>query len=178
MLAEQNIQILHTLRDIIDQLDNVEYTATEAPYYNSSIGAHTRHVLDHYSMFIAGLKIGTVDYEKRCRNPALENCRDHAKLAIDHMTEQLQQLPDTNTPIRATLNITLSGDTPAQASTIGRELTFLYSHTTHHYSLIALIMRLMNKQVPCNMGYAPATLKHQNDLKYQNETTREETCAR
>ena len=48
LLAEQNIQLLHTLRDIIDQLDNTEYTATKAPYYNSSIGAHTRHILDHY----------------------------------------------------------------------------------------------------------------------------------
>lgn len=171
LLAKQNTQILHTLSGIIDQLDDAEYTGTKAPYYNSSIGAHTRHILDHYLMFIVGLSEGIIDYDKRCRNPEIETCRSRAKLTIDRITAALEGLPDTNTRVAAKLNIVPSGDTPAQHSTIGRELTFLYSHTVHHHSIIAIIMRLMEKEVSSDIGYAPST------LNYQNETKNKTTCA-
>ena len=84
----------------------------------------------------------------------------------------MKQLPAADTPVQAALSVTLAGDTPAQTSTVGRELTFLYSHTTHHHSLIALIMRLMDKQVAEDIGYAPSTLKH------QSETEGQVACAR
>ena len=164
MLAEQNIQALHRLRDIIDQLDDREYTATHIPYYSSSIGAHARHILDHYLMLVAGLEPGIVDYDRRGRDPEIETCRDHARATIDRICEQLQQLPADSTPVQAALSVSLDRDTPAQISTVGRELTFLCSHTVHHQSMIALIMRLQDKPVAGDIGYAPSTLKHRSEV--------------
>ena len=160
LLAEQNIHTLNSLRDIIDQLDNGEYTATDDQYYRSSIGAHVRHILDHYLMFLAGLDGLSIDYDKRSRDPEIENNRDHAKAVIDRIVEGLQQLPADNTPVQAAIKVTVEGSTPAQSSTVGRELIFLHGHTTHHHSLMALIIRLQNKQVAADFGYAPSTLKY------------------
>ena len=176
MLAEQNIHILHCLHDIIDQLDSCEYTATDDHYHSSSIGAHVRHILDHYLMLLAGIESRAVDYDKRCRDPEVETNRDHAKATIDRIVERLQQLPADNTPIQAAIKVTVEGDTPAQASTLGRELIFLHGHTTHHHSLMAMIMRLQNKQVAGDFGYAPSTLQHQNKNQIDNQG--ETPCAR
>lgn len=163
VLVDQNILILHSLRAIISQLDDTTYTATHELYYSSSIGAHTRHILDHYLMFLTGVGEGTVDYDKRGRDREIETNRDHAKAIIGRIIDGLKQLPSNDTPIQAAIKVTVEGTTPIQASTVGRELIFLHGHTTHHHSLMALIMRLQDKTVDTNFGYAPSTLKYRSE---------------
>ena len=45
-------------------------------------------------------------------------------------------------------------------STWTRELAFLYSHTIHHYSLIAIATRSLGVFIHEDFGVAPSTLKH------------------
>ncbi|UTW45323.1 DinB family protein [bacterium SCSIO 12696] len=163
ILVDQNILILHSLRTIISQLDDTVYTATHDTFYSSSIGAHTRHILDHYLMFLAGVEGGTVDYDKRCRDPEIETNRDHARATIGRIIDGLKHLPSNDTPINAAIKVTIEGTTPVQASTVGRELIFLHGHTTHHHSLMALILRLQDTPVDTNFGYAPSTLKYRSE---------------
>ena len=72
----KNISILHNLRTIIGELDDSTYTATHEAFYPSSLGAHTRHILDHYLMLLAGAAAGEVDYDRRNRDPEIETNRD------------------------------------------------------------------------------------------------------
>ena len=163
LLIEQNSLILHSLRNLLDELDDATYTATHDVLYSSSIGAHTRHILDHYLMLLAGIGSGEVDYDKRGRDPEVETNRAHAKATISRIIDGLKQLPGNDTPVQAATKVSVDDSCPAQSSTLGRELVFLYSHTTHHHSLMALIMRLQDKNVDNNFGYAPATLKYRSD---------------
>lgn len=45
-------------------------------------------------------------------------------------------------------------------SSLKRELQFLLSHTIHHYSLIALALRLQGFEPGAAFGVAPSTLKN------------------
>ncbi|MGS2723944.1 DinB family protein [Porticoccus sp. GXU_MW_L64] len=163
LLVDQNILILHSLRTIISDLDDQTYTATREPYYSSSLGAHTRHILDHYLMLLAGMESGEMNYDNRNRDPEIETCRDHAKATIGRIIDGLKQLPDTDTPVKAIINVSVDTNPQPQDSTLGRELVFLHGHTTHHHSLMALIMRLQDKTVSSDFGFAPSTLKHRSE---------------
>ena len=46
------------------------------------------------------------------------------------------------------------------SSTIERELQFLASHTVHHFTVIALLLRLDGVEVDADFGVAPSTLHH------------------
>ena len=45
-------------------------------------------------------------------------------------------------------------------SSVLRELDFLRSHTVHHYSLIAMLLRLHEIDPGAEFGVAPSTLRH------------------
>jgi len=45
-------------------------------------------------------------------------------------------------------------------SSVLRELDFLQSHTVHHYSLIAMLLRLHEIDPGEDFGVAPSTLKY------------------
>ena len=163
LLIEENLYLLVRLRDTLAQLTPAQYTAVEHRWHNSSIGAHTRHVLDHYQAFVDGLEHGHINYDKRAREPELEEQHDAAIERIEHLLAQLDIEPLLSTPVRVTLDASLRFATPTveQQSTIGRELTFLHAHTVHHQAYIVFILRTMDIEPAApEMGYAPATLRH------------------
>ena len=55
-----------------------------------------------------------------------------------------------------------ASDGDVTASSIGRELGFLLSHTIHHCALIAVMMRLRGLATPPGFGVAPATMRHRD----------------
>ena len=48
------------------------------------------------------------------------------------------------------------------ASTVGRELAYLLSHTIHHYALIRLLAYDHGVRLDAEFGVAPSTLKHRD----------------
>ena len=59
----------------------------------------------------------------------------------------------------------LTPDSPPRsfATTLGREVAFVLSHTLHHQALIAAHLRATGHDVPDNFGVAPATLQHRDN---------------
>ncbi len=163
LLIEENLHLLYRLRDTLAVLSAEQYTAVEHRWHNSSIGAHARHILDHYQAFIDGLGHSHINYDKRARDPALEEQPESALARIDELLAQLDIDPVLSTEVRVTLDASLRFATPTveQHSTIGRELTFLHAHTVHHLAYIVFILKTMDiEPVASDMGYAPATLRH------------------
>jgi uncharacterized damage-inducible protein DinB len=132
----------------------------EAPPGHSSVGAQFRHVIDHYEAFFTGLAMGRVDYDARQREPGLERDPGLAATAMRRWHEALGRLErsvaDTPLAVQADSGA-LGGAADWRASSVGRELQFLASHTTHHYALIALLLERAGAAVPPGLGYAPST---------------------
>ena len=171
LLIEENLHLLMRLRETLLTLSPDQYSSVETRWHNSSIGAHTRHVLDHYQSFVDGIDHGHINYDKRARDPAIEQQPAAALERIDQLLERLDIEPLLSSKVRVTLDASLRFASPTveQNSTIGRELTFLHAHCVHHQAYIVFIMKTMDLEpVAPEMGYAPATIRHQE----------KESCAR
>lgn len=167
-IIRQNQACLDQARDLLNQLSPEAYTEKETLAFNSTIGDHIRHMLDHYLALRKGLSSGCIDYESRDRDPEIGSDPEAARRAVDSMLEFLETLG--NQDDMAVKVVSDNGEDPLTQSTLSRELNFLLSHTVHHFALIAMICGSRKQSLPEGFGVAPSTLRYQ--------TAQSQSCAR
>ena len=167
----ENESILTALIDVLEQeqlllakLSPEVYTAAGKGPFKSSIGAHIRHNLDHFTSFFAGLSEGRVDYEKRRRDDGIACSTEHALADIERHLLALRAF--LNASDRATLLVREESDSVTDnlrwlGSSVGRELQFLLGHTVHHHAIIALLLAQQGVELPEGFGVAPSTHRHE-----------------
>ena len=134
----------------------------------SPIGAHFRHVLDHYRCFLDGLAGGRIDYTARARDPEVESRLECGVALAEDCIRRLHAL-DPGFETRAVLvnaeamTVDQSGGEWAPSS-VTRELGFLLSHSIHHYALIAPLARAAGVDLGPEFGVAPSTLAFRKSL--------------
>jgi len=155
---------LHCLEQAIELLGRLPENAfaRTAERHAKTVGPHLRHVLDHYSAFIAGLPGFRVDYDAREREPRLESDLEFASARMREIVGELVLVEEDlmELPVQVRLE---SGGSEAEQwshSTVRRELQFLLSHTIHHFALIAVLLERFEITVPEDFGIAPSTLKY------------------
>lgn len=168
-LIKSNIVELSAGKSVINQLAKEDYSKVVEPLFQSSVGAHYRHILDHYHCFFAGLGEGHIDYDKRSRDTRVENDAHFCLQTIDAVLDQLNRLHSTELPsgLSVSLKTNASQNEMALPSTLEREMVFLHGHTTHHYALIAAMLRVMGYQTDQAMGIAPSTVAYQQQAAQQ-----------
>ena len=150
--------VLNQASTLVMVMTDDVFTTTTPMSPRGSIGGHLRHVLDFYRNFLSGIEKGKIDYTQRERNTPIEHDRFFAVERIRNTIDQLAELGDFN--LHEHLLVSGEGDDSWSRSSIKRELDFLLSHTIHHYSLIAMILRLHEIDPGEEFGVAPSTLKH------------------
>jgi hypothetical protein len=155
-------ELLGQARDLVLKLDVDVFTAT-LPGVASSAGAHLRHCLDAFDCLLEGLDDSRVDYDRRRRDPRIETEPIAALERIEELRERLRE----EVAIAADSPLVVRADEPDLAqhegwvrSTLARELRALASHTTHHYALVAIVLRLRGVAPPEHFGVAPSTWAH------------------
>lgn len=158
-LVEDNLRALRQGLELIASLDAELYGDPRSCRTGATIGAHFRHVLDHYLAFFAGLEGGIVAYELRDRDPRVEHDRGFASELGAGVLRSLEAL-DADRPLRLACRTGALAETDdgLSATSLRRELQFLLSHTVHHYALIAAELRVRGHAVPPGFGVAPSTL--------------------
>ncbi|HVS19297.1 MAG TPA: DinB family protein [Planctomycetota bacterium] len=133
--------------------------AARGAFARGAVGAHFRHVLDHYDSFLAGLHSGRVDYDRRERERELERDPCLARERLQSCADRFERIVSSELD-RALVVLTASmpGRARESRSSLGRELQFLASHTVHHYALIAVLVRLWGVAPDDDFGVAPSTL--------------------
>ncbi|MBI4909751.1 MAG: DinB family protein [Acidobacteria bacterium] len=161
-LVEANKTLLEQGLELCRRLSASAYTARMAEL-GGSIGGHMRHVLEFYECFFRGLQGGCVDYDSRRRDEALEA---NPEAATQSMLGFLKKLDEEPLLYEYGILRVRMEDAPSQlggdvflASSVARELQVLLSHTTHHYALIAVALRLQGIAVPPQFGVASSTLR-------------------
>ncbi|MEO0973858.1 MAG: DinB family protein, partial [Pseudomonadota bacterium] len=144
-LIRDNLAFLRQGVALLRSLDDDIYCRSGPPLYESNVGAHFRHILDHYQQFANGVAEGAVDYDQRERDPHMESDRAVAIARLEGLTARLEALATyaADQPLAVRLNSSASSreEDLAATSSVGRELQFLVSHTVHHYALVAFILR-------------------------------------
>lgn len=164
-LLDSNIAELQTAAALVSELSDTQYCQLpDERLFTASIGAHLRHVIEHYQLFLQGLTAAEVDYDQRQRDSRFEQDRDYAKAAIMSIIQSLQDSKtDHHTaalhPAMSVKICTRDDGHPESAvhSSMQRELIFLQGHTTHHYAMIAIMLRSMGLNMDERFGLAAST---------------------
>ena len=173
-LLDANIDVLQEGRSMLALLAPEQYIQGYKPAFASTIGAHFRHVLEHYRCFLNHLSLGEICYDSRERDQSLESDHSYALSTINDLCAALDKLKgqidinsscevkDMQTPVPVT-------------STLERELLFLQAHSTHHYAIIAAMCRMLGARPAEDFGVAIATRDHQT--KSATAPNGESSCA-
>ena len=161
--AWENILILGQGMRLLHFIDDDVYCSDMEEVEASSVGAHMRHNLDHYSSFFVGIESGTVDYDLRERQKFLETDRQAALEMTHIICQRLAGLAEFRFSDMRISSYSHQGSLQV-ISSLNRELDFLLGHTIHHYAIIAMLCRLQNVDVEQGFGVAPSTLRYQRAL--------------
>lgn len=156
------IGLLEQAMSLIEQIEDDVYVSTSPLSPRGSIGGHLRHILDFYQSFLGGIESGRINYNLRQRDVLIERDRCHAVKRVSETIVALRSLPAINGE-RLLLVSAEEGSEVAPvwcASSVLRELDVLQSHTVHHYSLVAMLLRLHEIDPGEEFGVAPSTLKY------------------
>lgn len=151
-LIQDNLTILDQTRALATDILADDYLL---------VGAHFRHLIEHYALFLKHCDRGVVDYDQRDRN-------NQGGVNVKVFLMQLQDIKEKLSTLEinpiASVKIRCATCTSWQAngalSTIGRELIFLHSHSTHHLALIAMKLEMAGLTVSSEIGLAPSTKLH------------------
>jgi hypothetical protein len=137
------------------------YSSTDT----SSIGIHTRHIIERIQCVLEGVSCGTVNYDIRARNQDLETSSASAEQALLEICARLAALePEPEQELQIVESVHQDHAAVTVASTLDRELMGLVSHTIHHLAIIALLARSRGIRIGADIGKAPSTLIHERSI--------------
>ena len=150
-------------RAFLDSVGEGAYARTQDGAFSGNLGAHYRHVLDHFLCLVVGARTGQVNYDERGRNSLLETSVAEARFVTEGLinefdllsAEVLQQ--DCAVTYSVGYGIDKAG---AVRSNVARELMFCIGHAIHHYAILKLLCAGAEVKLPYEFGIAPSTLKH------------------
>jgi hypothetical protein len=125
----------------------------------NTIGQHVRHIVELFQCLETGYGTGIVNYEKRKRDPMIEN---NKKLAQELLSDIYSNLNKSNKELELEAIYDEMETEPVFISTnYFREVAYNLEHTIHHMALIRVGVSEVSRLIlPDNFGIATSTLKH------------------
>jgi hypothetical protein len=165
-LLKSVLEVLDQGEALLREIEDVSYARKVETAFNSSIGGHYRHCIDHFRCLLESIDVGDVNYDHRERDTLIEHDRFAALNATRSLREGFERLREDC--LERELGVVCktsyaSSGSQFSLSTVGREIMYVVAHAVHHYALIGLMGGLMGLKLPPGFGVAPSTLKHQAD---------------
>lgn len=149
---------LDNLVNVLSQLSNIEYAKPCVPLSNSTIGEHTRHIIEMFQCLEYHYDSGIVNYDKRPRHIKTQTDTDFAisqirivqkSFAKENKKLELQQIID--------------GEELRIDTNYFRELLYNLEHCIHHQALIKVaILQVKDVVVDVNFGVARSTIEYRS----------------
>lgn len=161
-LVNSNLALLEQAERLLTRLSDEDYAARRVGGRSGGVGAHLRHILDHFESFFCGIVGGRVDYDARGRDPRVEAERRAGLEVLQRCTGRLARIRGEVPEGNLRVAVDCGGDASERSwspSSVARELQFLASHTVHHYALMALDLRARGLEPGPDFGVAPSTLR-------------------
>lgn len=158
--SSDNINLLQQTLRLLENIGDDVYRFKPEAVKADSMGAHLRHVLDHYFSLGRGLASGEVDYDKRERDPRIAEERLFAGERIREVITMLRSIDDYSQILRVKMDCGQGAHWTQ--STVGRELQFLLSHHIHHNAIVKMALEFNGVHLDEEFGVAPATIKYRH----------------
>ena len=151
--------VLMQTSQVISKLDYDEYIIPLKVLSGSSIGQHTRHIIELFEQLLIGYAQDRVNYDNRKRNVLLQDNIDFAIESIAQLINNLQKEDKT-----LWLEGQILGKSEQLKTTYLRELLYNIEHCVHHQALIKVGLITLNI---CNedssFGVARSTLEYKKN---------------
>lgn len=157
---------LDDLRHYLEIIDPVVYQSPLELLSGSTIGQHTRHIIEFYNCLLTQTLTGVtpvINYARRVRDIRIETEPDHALRCVSQICDQIQEV---DLDKKCYLNCEEHGQEHLQvASTIERELIYNIEHTIHHLAIVKIALKATTPAIdlPEHFGVAPSTIHHRQE---------------
>jgi uncharacterized damage-inducible protein DinB len=151
--------IFQQLINCLQQLTKEQYTAKSNLLNGSTIGGHTRHVIELFQCLLNGYESNSINYEKRKRDITIEVDKETACNLLSHIESNINQ-PNKNLQLQGCFT-TVNDDAGEVATNYYREVIYNIEHAIHHMALIRVgVNEVSDISLPQDFGVAPSTIKH------------------
>ena len=158
--------VLNDLQCYLSVIEPVTYQAPLDILSGSTIGQHTRHIIEFYNCLLEQSRTSTIpviNYANRRRDYQIESQPDHALACVETISRQLR---DLDPAMVCKLNCAEHGmDELVVESTISRELIYNIEHTIHHLAIVKIALKtaLPSLALPEHFGVAPSTIRYRQE---------------
>lgn len=157
---------LNDVRLYLSMIDPVLYSTPLSLLSGSSIGQHTRHIIEFFNCLIeqsVNPSQSVINYANRRRDHLIETQPEYALRHLNAICEQLHDLDPSQSCLLDCNEY--ENEKLFVPSTIGRELIYNIEHTIHHLAIIkiALHTALPKFELPEHFGVAPSTIRHRHE---------------
>lgn len=154
------IPSLHTtfneLELLLNQLSNDDFTLPCKGLSNSTIGEHTRHIIEMFQCLENQYENGVVNYDKRNRDSRIQTDTHFALQCIADIKKQLEK--DNKNLL---LEQIVDDEELHIESNYFRELLYNLEHCIHHQALIKVaVLQLEHLQIDADFGVARSTIEY------------------
>ncbi|MBX2858595.1 MAG: DinB family protein [Cellvibrionaceae bacterium] len=167
-IIQGNIEALVQVQTLLCKLDDKQYGKIASDYTESSIGQHTRHILDIYDAVFLGAAAADalIDYDVRRRGSRIEFNLAVATASIEQVIRQLHLLLEVSSwpCLSVSTEVLLSSKESVRVvSNLERELVFAGSHAVHHLAFMGMIAKIVGIALPDPVGVGPSTASFLRD---------------
>jgi len=156
MLLNSIYKTLDELTDLLSQLTNNEYSSSIKELSDSSIGQHTRHIIELFQCLDNQYDSGLINYDNRSRDYIIQTDIQTANVAISSILKTIEK-PNKSLVLQQQID----GEELLIESNYYRELLYNLEHCIHHQALIKVALLKMNHlQIDENFGVASSTIEY------------------
>lgn len=155
--------VLNDLKCYLMVIEPVVYQAPMDILSGSTIGQHTRHIIEFYNCLLEQYHeeaTPIINYAKRRRDYQIESEPDHALRCVGDIGEKLMEIDASKTCLLDSSEHGL--DQLIIPSTVARELVYNIEHTIHHLAIVKIALKSVSPlmDLPAHFGVAPSTIRH------------------
>lgn len=156
MLIPSLHKALNELVSLLNQLSDDDFATPCKALSNSTIGEHTRHIIEMFQCLENQYENGVINYDRRNRDYRIQTNTSFALECIEAVKNQLE---------RKNKNITLQQIVDCEElyieSNYFRELLYNLEHCIHHQALIKVaVLQLAHLQIDEDFGVARSTIEY------------------
>ena len=156
MLITSLHKTLNELESLLQQLTNDDFTSPCKGLSNSTIGEHTRHIIEMFQCLENQYDHGVVNYDRRNRDYKIQSDTHFALQCIADIKKQLEKGNK-----KLLLEQIVDEEELHIESNYYRELLYNLEHCIHHQALIKVaVLQLEHLQIDADFGVARSTIEY------------------
>lgn len=152
--------VLLQLANAVTEISESVYIQKSKLLNGSTIGGHTRHVIEIFQCLLKGYETGIVNYENRKRDMHIECSKHYAVALLQELSVKIE-LPNKKLILQGFYSNEADVETSSMQTNFFRELVYNLEHCIHHMALIRVgIQEFSAIELPDNFGVAPSTIQY------------------